>query len=169
MNPETIILSEVSQKEKDKYCILTHIHGIQENYTEEFIYTAAMEKQTQRQTYVHGERGGEGEMYGKSNVETHITVQKKKKKNANYFQVPIYYKGNTCKSKQSKPIVIKYNRKYFNSSTQELNAFYSAGKPFSLIIETTFQFGSFLAHATKKSSLKKKRQYKYKSCQVQLI
>ena len=28
MNLELIIQSEVSQKEKDKYCILTHIYGI---------------------------------------------------------------------------------------------------------------------------------------------
>ena len=28
INLEPIIQSEVSQKEKDKYCILTHIHGI---------------------------------------------------------------------------------------------------------------------------------------------
>ena len=28
MNLEPIIESEVSQKEKDKYCILMHIHGI---------------------------------------------------------------------------------------------------------------------------------------------
>ena len=28
MNLEPIIQSEVSQKEKDKHCILTHIHGI---------------------------------------------------------------------------------------------------------------------------------------------
>ena len=27
MNLESIIQSEVSQKEKDKYCILTHIYG----------------------------------------------------------------------------------------------------------------------------------------------
>ena len=27
-------------------------------------------------TYGHGERGGEGEMYGESNVETYITVCK---------------------------------------------------------------------------------------------
>ena len=26
------------------------------------------------QTYVHGERGGEGEMYGKNNMETYITI-----------------------------------------------------------------------------------------------
>ena len=46
MNLEPIIQSEVSQKEKDKYRILTHIHGIWKNGTEEFIYRAAMEKQT---------------------------------------------------------------------------------------------------------------------------
>ena len=28
------------------------------------------------QTYGHGERGGEGEMYGESNMETHITICK---------------------------------------------------------------------------------------------
>ena len=28
------------------------------------------------QTYGHGEREGEGEMYGKSNIETHITICK---------------------------------------------------------------------------------------------
>ena len=46
MNPEPIMQSEVSQKEKDKYCILTHIYGILKNGTEEFIYRAAVEKQT---------------------------------------------------------------------------------------------------------------------------
>ena len=45
MNLEPIIQSEVSQKEKDKYRILTHIYGIQKNGTEEFIYRATMEKQ----------------------------------------------------------------------------------------------------------------------------
>ena len=41
---ESIIQSEVSQKEKDKYHILTHIYGIWKNITEEFIYRATMEK-----------------------------------------------------------------------------------------------------------------------------
>ena len=47
MNLESIIQSEVSQKEKDKYRILTHIHRIYKNGTEEFIYRATMEKQTE--------------------------------------------------------------------------------------------------------------------------
>ena len=46
MDLEPIIQSEVSQKEKDKYHILTHIYGISKNGTEEFINRAAMEKQT---------------------------------------------------------------------------------------------------------------------------
>ena len=46
MNLESIIQSEVSQKEKDKYHILIYIYGIQKNGTEEFIYRAAMENQT---------------------------------------------------------------------------------------------------------------------------
>ena len=45
MNLEPTIQSEVSQKDKDKYCILMHIYGIYKNGTEEFIYRAAMEKQ----------------------------------------------------------------------------------------------------------------------------
>ena len=39
INLEPIIHSEVSQKEKDKYHIPTHIYGIQKNGSEEFIYT----------------------------------------------------------------------------------------------------------------------------------
>ena len=74
MNLEPIIQSEV--KEKDKHCILMHIYRIQKNGSEEFIQRATMEKQTQRIDYGHGERGGEGEMYGKSNMETYIAIYK---------------------------------------------------------------------------------------------
>ena len=48
--------SEVSQKEKDKYCILTHIYGIWKNGTEEFIYRAAIEKQNRLMTWGEGRR-----------------------------------------------------------------------------------------------------------------
>ena len=65
---EPILQSEVSQKVKDKYRILMHIFGIQKNDTEE--YRATMEKQT----YGHGERGGEGEMCRKSNMETYTII-----------------------------------------------------------------------------------------------
>ena len=44
MKLEPIIQSEVSQKEKDKYCILTHAYRIKKNGTEEFTYRAVMEK-----------------------------------------------------------------------------------------------------------------------------
>ena len=46
MNLESIIHSEVCQKEKDKYHILTHIYGIYKNGAEEFIYRATVENQT---------------------------------------------------------------------------------------------------------------------------
>ena len=49
------------------------IHGIQKNGTEEFIYRAAMEKRTQR---INLWTWGEGEMYGKSNMETYIAIYK---------------------------------------------------------------------------------------------
>ena len=45
MNLEPIIQSELRQKEKDKYYILTYIYGIQKTGTEEFIFRAAVEKQ----------------------------------------------------------------------------------------------------------------------------
>ena len=48
MNLEPIVQSEKCQKEKDKYCVLMHIYGIQKNGTEEFIFKAAMDKQTQK-------------------------------------------------------------------------------------------------------------------------
>ena len=75
MNLEPIIQSKMSQKEKDKYHILTHIYGIQTNGIEEFTYRATVEKQTE-QTYGHssGEKEGEGGMYGESNMETYITI-----------------------------------------------------------------------------------------------
>ena len=47
-NLEPIIQSEVSQKEKYKYHILTHTYGIQKDGTDEFICRIAMEKPTQR-------------------------------------------------------------------------------------------------------------------------
>ena len=68
MNLEPIIQTEVSQK--DKYCILTHIYGIQKNGTEEFAYRATIEKQTQSIDLWTWGVGGEGEMQGKSNMET---------------------------------------------------------------------------------------------------
>ena len=60
MDLETVIQSEVSQKEKNKYRILTHICGIQKSGTDEPILKAEIETQMQR-TKVgtpKGESGG---------------------------------------------------------------------------------------------------------------
>ena len=76
MNIEAIIQYEVSQKEKDKCHILMHIYEIQKNGTEDFIYRAVMEKQTQRVDLWTWGEGRAGEMYGKSNMETYITICK---------------------------------------------------------------------------------------------
>ena len=54
MDLESVIQSEVSQKEKNKYCILTHICGIQKNGTDEPICRAGIE------TWTCGHRGGKG-------------------------------------------------------------------------------------------------------------
>ena len=56
MNLEHIIQSEVSQKEKEKYHILTHIYRIQKNDTEKFICWAACRNRHREQIYGHGER-----------------------------------------------------------------------------------------------------------------
>ena len=48
MNLEPVIQSEVSQKEKNKYCVLTHIYEIQKNGTDEPICRAGIEMQTER-------------------------------------------------------------------------------------------------------------------------
>ena len=48
MDLETAIQSEVSQKEKNKYRILTHICGTQKNVTDEPVCRAEIETQMQR-------------------------------------------------------------------------------------------------------------------------
>ena len=45
MNLEPIVQSDVSQKEKDKYCILMHVYGVYKDATDEPICQAAMEMQ----------------------------------------------------------------------------------------------------------------------------
>ena len=61
MNLEPIIQSEVSQKEKNKYRIVTYIYGIQKDGTDEPICRAVVETQTSRMdlwTRLGGERKG---------------------------------------------------------------------------------------------------------------
>ena len=50
-NLKPVIQNEVSQKEKDKYHILMHIHRTQKDGTDEPIYRAAIEMQTQRMDF----------------------------------------------------------------------------------------------------------------------
>ena len=56
---ESVIQSEVNQKEKNEYCILMHVCGIQKNGTDEPICRAGIEIQTQR-TNVWTRDSGEG-------------------------------------------------------------------------------------------------------------
>ena len=76
LNLEPIIQSKVSQKKKDKYCILMHIYGIYKNGTKNLFTGQQGRKRHREQTYGPGERGREGEMYGKSNMETYIIICK---------------------------------------------------------------------------------------------
>ena len=74
MNLESIIQSEVSQKEKHKYYIQMHIES--RKMVLKNLFTGKQWRNRHREwTYVQG-RGGEGEMYGKSNMETYIVICK---------------------------------------------------------------------------------------------
>ena len=55
---EIIIHNEVNQKEKNEYCALTHICGIQYNGTGELVCKAEIESQMQR---TNEYQGGEGQ------------------------------------------------------------------------------------------------------------
>ena len=48
MDLETVRQSEVSQKEENEYCALTHIGGIQKNGIDHLICKAEVDTQTQR-------------------------------------------------------------------------------------------------------------------------
>ena len=48
MDVESVIQKKVSQKEKNKHCILMHIYGISKNGTEEPICRAGLETKTCR-------------------------------------------------------------------------------------------------------------------------
>ena len=48
MDLESVIQSEVSQKEKNKYCMLMRVCGVQKNGTDKPIYKAETETQAQR-------------------------------------------------------------------------------------------------------------------------
>ena len=65
MNLEPIIQSEVGKKEKNRYCILMHIYGIQKDSTDEPSFRAPMETGT-----LLGEEE-EGKMNGKGIVEAY--------------------------------------------------------------------------------------------------
>ena len=60
MNVEPVIYSEVNQKEKNKYHVLTHIYEIQKNGADEPICRAEIEMQTEKRLMDIEE--GEGEM-----------------------------------------------------------------------------------------------------------
>ena len=73
MDLETVIQSEVSQKEKNKYHILMHICGIQKNGTDEPVFKAEIETQMQR-TNVWTPRGESGGVWGGMNWEIGIDM-----------------------------------------------------------------------------------------------
>ena len=92
MNLEPIIQSEVNQKDKDKYHILMHKLESRKMVLKNLFTGQQWRNRHREQTYGHGERGREGEMYGKSNMETYITIHKIANGNL------LYGSGNSNKS-----------------------------------------------------------------------
>ena len=80
MNLEPIRQSEVSQKEKDKYHILMHIYEIYKNGTKEFIYRAAIKKQTWK--------GGGPKLGEEQDGETTFSPTNSSKDHLNTEQIP---------------------------------------------------------------------------------
>ena len=67
----------MSQKEKDKYRILIYIYTESRKMVLKNLFTGQQRRNRHReQTYGHRGRGGEGETYGQSNMETYITIYK---------------------------------------------------------------------------------------------
>ena len=75
MKLEPIIQSEVSHKEKDKYCLLIYTES-RKMVLKNLFAGQQWRNRHREQTYGHRERGGEDEMYGKSNMETCIIIYK---------------------------------------------------------------------------------------------
>ena len=76
MKLEPIIQSEVSQKEKQQYSILTHIYGIQKDGNDNAVCETAKETQMYRTVFwTLGE--GEGGMIWENGIETCIISYKK--------------------------------------------------------------------------------------------
>ena len=100
MNLETVIQSDVSQKEKNKYHILTHICGTQKNGTDEPVCRAEIETQMQRTNIwtTRGESGGGGVMNWENGIDIYTLICIKQITNKN---LP-YKKINKIKFKNSK-------------------------------------------------------------------
>ena len=76
MNLEPIIQSEVSQKEKDKYHIQCIYMESRKMVPRNLFAGQQWRNRHREQTCGHRGRRGEGEMYGKSNIEIYITICK---------------------------------------------------------------------------------------------
>jgi len=70
MKLEPIIQSEVSQKEKHKHYSLMHNTKSRKKVLKNLFTGQQWRNRHREQTFGHGKTGGQGEVYGKSNMET---------------------------------------------------------------------------------------------------
>ena len=76
MNLEPIIQSEVGQKENNKYRNQTRIYMESRKMLLKNLFTGQQWRNKENRLMDMGERGGEGETCGKSNMETYVTICK---------------------------------------------------------------------------------------------
>ena len=73
MNLEPTLQSEVSHKEREISYSNAYIQNLEKWYWRIYLQGSNGETDIEN-AYGHGDRGREGEMYGKSNMETYITI-----------------------------------------------------------------------------------------------
>ena len=74
MKLEPIIQSEVSQKEKHQYRMLTHIYGIQKDGNDNSVCETAKETQMYRNSLLDSVGEGEGGMIWENGIETYTSL-----------------------------------------------------------------------------------------------
>ena len=108
MNLEPILQSELSQRKIN--IVYECIHTESRKMVLKDLFAGQQWKiRNREQTYGHGEKGGEGEMYGKSSMETTTTTKRLRTCNARYLLyafVLIYYLSSQSSKQLRKEVVI---------------------------------------------------------------
>ena len=99
MDLETVIQSEVCQKEKSKDRKLTHIRGTQKNGTDEPVFKAKIDTEVENKRMdTRGKGGGGGRMNWEAGIDIYTLIGIKQITNKN-----LLYKKNKIQKTPTKP------------------------------------------------------------------